>query len=268
VEVGRIGVQPLLQVDRLQVRFGGIRALQEVSFEVRHGWICGLIGPNGAGKTTLFNCVSRLYVPQGGSIVFDGRDLLAVAAHHIAGLGVGRTFQNLAFFKSMTVLENVMVGAHCATHSGFFANGVRTRRAARDDAEAARRAQELLELVGLDAVAHEPVSALPFGLQKRMEIARALAGSPKLLLLDEPAAGLNHEEIEALEVLVRRIRDELHVTVLLVEHHMGLVMALCDRLVVLDFGSKIAEGTPEQVRSNPAVIRAYLGHRDSATAAR
>lgn len=254
---------PLLHVDKLSVQFGGIRALQDVSFDVPAQSICGLIGPNGAGKTTLFNCLSRLYQPQSGRILFEGQDLLRVPVHRIAGLGVGRTFQNLALFSTLSVLSNVMVGAHPNSNSGFLANGLRWRTAVQDDSRARAHAMQLLDLVDLVEHAYTAVSDLPFGLQKRMEIARALAGNPKLLLLDEPAAGLNHEEVMALASLIRKVRGELGVTVLLVEHHMGLVMGLCERLVVLNFGSLISAGSPEHVRHDPLVVNAYLGTSDA-----
>ncbi len=227
--------QALLRVQDVGVRFGGIVALDRVSFEVAAGQIVGLIGPNGAGKTTLFNCVSRLYPCDSGEITFGPHRLLEVPRHRIATLGIGRTFQNLALFRSMTVLENVLVGRHSRTRSGFFA------------------------FIGLEAVAATRVSDLSFGTQKRVELARALASEPTLLLLDEPASGLNHEEVTALGSLIREIRDRLRLTVLLVEHHMNLVMSISDRVVALNFGRKIAEGTPEDVRSHPEVMQAYLG---------
>ncbi|HEX9395449.1 MAG TPA: ABC transporter ATP-binding protein [Burkholderiales bacterium] len=251
--------EALLRVEGVSVRFGGIVALDGVSFGVAPGRIVGLIGPNGAGKTTLFNCVSRLYECDSGDIRFDGRSLLAVARHRVAGLGIGRTFQNLALFRSMTVLENVMVGHHCRTRSGFFANALRLPAAAREDRAARARAGELIEALSLGAVAGSVVAALPFGTQKRVELARALAAEPRLLLLDEPASGLNHEEVETLGDLVRDVRSRFHLTVLLVEHHMGLVMRISDRVVALNFGRVIAEGTPDEVQRHADVVRAYLG---------
>ncbi len=251
--------EALLRVEGVSVRFGGIVALDGVSFGVAPGRIVGLIGPNGAGKTTLFNCVSRLYQCDTGDIRFDGRSLLEVARHRVAGLGIGRTFQNLALFRSMTVLDNVMVGHHCRTHSGFFANALRLPAAGREDRAARDRAQALIEALSLGAVAGSVVAALPFGTQKRVELARALAAEPRLLLLDEPASGLNHEEVEVLGDLVREVRRRFDLTVLLVEHHMGLVMRISDRVVALNFGRVIAEGTPDEVQRHPDVIHAYLG---------
>jgi branched-chain amino acid transport system ATP-binding protein len=252
-------IAPLLRVQDVRVRFGGIVALDGVSFGVAPGRIVGLIGPNGAGKTTLFNCVSRLYECDSGEIAFDGVSLLGLGRHRVAGLGIGRTFQNLALFRSMSVLDNVMVGHHCRSRGGFVANALRLGFAVREDAAARDKALSLIAALGLDAVAHRPVSDLPFGTQKRVELARALAAEPRLLLLDEPASGLNHEEVEQLGGLVRELRQRFALTVLLVEHHMGLVMRISDRVVALNFGRVIAEGTPNEVQRHPDVVSAYLG---------
>src|SRR5262245_46523376 len=249
----------LLQVRDVAVRFGGIVALDGVSFEVAAGSIVGLIGPNGAGKTTLFNCLSRLYQCDRGEIVFDGRSLLSTPRHRIAGIGIGRTFQNVALFGSMTVLENVMLGAHSRSASGFVANALRLPSVRREEAAIAAKAASLLELLELGRFAAVPVMQLPFGTRKRVELARALAAEPRLLLLDEPASGLNHVEVGELGRLIRALRERLRLTVLLVEHHMSLVMSISERVVALNFGKVIAQGAPAEVRRHPELERAYLG---------
>ena len=249
-----------LRVNDLSMDFGGIQALRGISFEVVPETICGLIGPNGAGKTTLFNCISRVYKPTSGQIHLGAVDILSVPAHRIAGKGIARTFQNLGLFPQLTLLENTMAGAHPHSKTGF----VRaiTRIGVRKEERHLRQdAYNILKSLNLEKWAFQRATGLPFVTLKRLELARALAAHPQLLLLDEPAGGLTHAEVDSLASTIRKVRDEYGLTVLLVEHHMGMVMSLSDKLVAMDNGQLIAEGNPDQVREDPNVIRAYLGEK-------
>jgi len=253
---------PLLEIAGLSIRFGGLAALTDVDLAVRAGEILALIGPNGAGKTTVFNVVTGLYRAAAGRVRFDGHDLLAVAPHRVARLGVARTFQNTEVFRGLTALDNVLIGAHARLGGGVVAAALGWPTVRREEARARERARALLARVGLGDAAHRDAAGLPLGLQKRVELARALALEPLLLLLDEPAGGLNPTETQALMRLIRSLRDDDRLTILLVEHNMELVMGVSDRVAVLQQGRLLAEGTPGEVGRNPAVVAAYLGVDD------
>jgi branched-chain amino acid transport system ATP-binding protein len=250
---------PLLALERVSKVFGGLRAIKEVSLEVPERAIYGLIGPNGAGKTTLFNVITGVYSPDGGRILFEGSDISGQSPARIAARCIARTFQNIRLFRSMTVEENVMVAGYHLHRASVLDAVLRTRAYLDDEARLKARAHELLELLGLAPYASEVAGSLPYGSQRRLEIARALMLKPKLLLLDEPAAGMNSREAAELERQIRFLRDEMELTIVLVEHNMAVVMSVCDTLHVVDHGETIAEGTPAHVRADPAVLAAYLG---------
>jgi branched-chain amino acid transport system ATP-binding protein len=250
---------PLLEVRDLTLRFGSVTAFEKVSFDVHRGELFAVIGPNGAGKTSLFNALSRVYEPSAGTVRFAGSDLLALPVTRLAEAGIGRTFQNLALFGQLTALENVLIGRHHLMHTGMLRGGVWLGYARREEQQHRSAAIEALEFAGVAEHANTPVRALPYGIRKRLEVARALAMEPKLMLLDEPVAGMSVTEREEITALVCRLHAELGLTLLLVEHDMGMVMGIAERVLVLDFGEMIAVGTPAEVQRDQRVIRAYLG---------
>jgi branched-chain amino acid transport system ATP-binding protein len=252
--------EPLLQMEDISISFGGLKALNKVSLEVYPGEIMAIIGPNGAGKTTMLNIINGVYTPDEGRIFFEGKEWpRKIKPHHVAAMGISRTFQNLALFKGMTTLGNIMVGRTQKMHANLFSQAVYWGLSEKEETEHREAVEWIIDFLEIQNIRRQPAGMLPYGLQKRVELARALAAEPKLLLLDEPMAGMNLEEKEDIARFVLDANEELDYTIALIEHDMGVVMDICDRIVVLDFGNKIAEGTPEEIKTNPKVIQAYLG---------
>jgi len=255
--------EPLLQVEGVSIHFGGLKALDKVSLEVYPGEIMAIIGPNGAGKTTMLNIINGVYTPDEGRIIFEGKEWpRKMKPHHVAAMGISRTFQNLALFRGMTTLANIMVGRTQKMHSNIFSQALYWGMSEKEEIEHREAVEWIIDFLEIENIRRQPVSMLPYGLQKRVELGRALAAEPKLLLLDEPMAGMNLEEKEDIARFILDANEELEYTIALIEHDMGVVMDICDRIVVLDFGNKIAEGTPEEIKANPKVIKAYLGEED------
>jgi len=250
---------PTLQVLNLSMRFGGIQAIREVSFQVEEGELFALIGPNGAGKSTIFNCVNGLYKPTQGMILFQGEDITGLKSFRIAHKGIARTFQNIALFHHMTVLDNLLLGRNPYLHAGVLGGGFFFGKALREEIESRKDVEEIIDFLEIEGFRKKIVGSLPFGIQRRIELGRALAMKPKLLLLDEPVSGMNAEEREDMARFILDIKEELGTTVVLIDHDMGVVMDIADRIVVLNFGTKIAEGAPKQIAADPGVIQAYLG---------
>lgn len=249
----------LLEINEVSKDFGGVRALDSVSLEVNRGEIVAIIGPNGAGKTTLVNCINKVYSFESGEILFEGKDITKLPSHKVASLGVARTFQNIALFKGMTVLDNLMLGAHARMKKGVFSGGFYWGLAQKREIEFRKKIEEIIDFLEMEHVRKAVVGPLAYGIQKRVEFGRALALEPKLIILDECMAGMNLEEKEDMARFILDANEELDKTILLIEHDMGLVMDICDRIMVLEYGCKIAEGKPEIIRETPEVIKAYLG---------